>query len=586
MTKVKQQQSVLSKFILAVLLVVLLYAILSVTVFLFASSYQLNNVAGADIRATSTNSENLTRGYIEGKYSRKDFLNAISKIDESWVGTITIWDGEYNLIYGEDSFQAFISDDAPYASDSNAEKDLSYYQTNLIFINNEEKLEAVIQVTNHTITPQYIEAVFNKALFFSLIIIFSLISIVVFLASYKIENYIKKFRKVMSKVSQGDYDTIADEAMPAEFGEMAYTLNTLTQNIKKNMSQLSFEKNKLNHILNSLSEGIIAFNKSGEITHVNKAAFYLTGNYTEEKMNQDMIYESLRKLIDEETVKSIIINREVASYNISFYQDKVLNVSISPLYDNEEISGATAIIRDVTEIERLENTRRDYVSNVSHELRTPLTAMRGLIEPLADGMVQNEKKKKRYYDILLRETMRLSNLINDLLQLSRLQSGSDKSQDNHFNIDSLIDYIFDKYSSIAKDKKIKLTKSVYEDSNIYANENRIEQIITILLDNAIKYSNENDTVGINVAKKRSTVLFTVWDTGIGIAPEDIDHIFDRFFKADRSHNTKGTGLGLAIAKEIIEQMGGTISVESKIGEGSKFIFTVKVLKNNVLEQKF
>ncbi|MEX1378169.1 MAG: ATP-binding protein [Eubacteriales bacterium] len=574
MSESKKKQSVLSRFILAVLLVVLLYAILSVTVYIFASRYQLNTVAGADIQVVSTNAEKLTRGYINGTYSKEIFLSTISEVDESWVGTITIWDGNQDLIYGEDSLKAFLGE-GEQLKNAESPKQPSYYQTNLIYIRNEDQLQAIIQVTDHTLTTKYIEAVFNKALFFSLIIIFSLISILVFFAAYKLENYIRKFREVMSKVSNGDYNTTADETMPAEFGEMAYTLNTLTSNIKKNLSQLSFEKNRLDHILNSLSEGIIAFDKNGDITHINKAAFYLTGNYSEGSNNKEKIYNSLKKLIDEDAVKSIIRDKQIASYNLSLQNDKVLNVTISPLYDNDQISGSTAIIRDVTEIERLEKTRREYVSNVSHELRTPLTAMRGLIEPLADDMVKSEKKKKRYYDILLRETLRLSNLINDLLQLSRLQSGSDKSQEAYFRIDSLIEYIFDKYSSIAKSKHITFKKDIYKDCKIYANENKIEQIITILLDNAIKYSNDKDAIGINVEEKKNQVVFTVWDTGIGIAPEDIDHIFDRFFKSDRSHTSKGTGLGLAIAKEIVEQMGGTISVESKLGEGSKFTFTVK-----------
>ena len=555
-----------------------MYAILSVAVFLFDSSYQLNTVAGADIRATSTNSENLTRRYVEGKYSIDNFRKALSEIDESWIGTITVWDGNHELIYGDDTFKAFLGAGDPVITDTKAQREMTYYQTNLIYIQNEGSLQAIIQVTDHTLTTKYIETVFNQALFFSLIIIFSLISIIIFLASYKFEHYIKRFRLVMSKVSNGDYEITADETMPAEFGEMAYTLNTLTKNIKNNMNQLSFEKNKLNHILNSMSEGIIAFNKEAEITHINKAAFYLTGNYSEEKMNKEFVYNFLRQLIDEKAVASIIVKGEIASYNISLNKDKILNVSISPLYEGTEISGATAIIRDVTEIERLENTRREYVSNVSHELRTPLTAMRGLIEPLAEGMVKSDKKKQRYYDILLRETLRLSNLINDLLLLSRLQSGSDKSQDNYFYVDELIDYIFDKYSAIASAKDIVFKKDIFEDSKIYSNENRIEQIITILLDNAIKYTKNGGTVGIDVKKEKNIVMFTVWDDGYGISTDDIEHIFDRFFKADRSHNSKGTGLGLAIAKEIVEQMGGKIFVESQEGNHTRFTFTVKTIK--------
>lgn len=578
MTVAKQKSSVLSKFILAVLLVVMLYAILSVAVFLFASSYQLNNIAGADIREVSSNSETITRGYVEGNYSKETFVLAISGIDESWRGTITIWDGNYNLMYGEDSFQAFINETTPQETEEQFQRDFKYSQTNLIYISSQDSLEAIIQVTDHTLTTKYIETVFNRALFFSLIIIFSLISILIFFAAYKIENYITKFRDVMGKLAKGDYDTVADEKMPSEFGEMAYTLNTLTNNIKKNMNQLSFEKNRLDHILNSLSEGIIAFDKNGELTHINKAAFYLTGKYSEDMQNESILLNNLSEIIDENTVRSIIRDNDIASYNISLNEEKILNVTISPLYDNEILSGATAIIRDVTEIERLENTRREYVSNVSHELRTPLTAMRGLIEPLSDGMVTSEKKRKRYYDILLRETLRLSNLINDLLQLSRLQSGSDKSQESYFYVDALIDYIFDKYSSIAKGKNIAFKKDVFKENKIFANENRIEQIITILLDNAIKYSEKNDTIGIDVEKIDNIVVFSVWDTGMGISPEDLEYIFDRFFKVDRSHNTKGTGLGLAIAKEIVELMGGTISVESEIGKGSRFTFTLKPIK--------
>ena len=126
------------------------------------------------------------------------------------------------------------------------------------------------------------------------------------------------YEVITSKVSNGNYDIEADETMPSEFGEMAYTLNTLTKNIKANMNQLSLEKNRLNHILNSMSEGIIAFDKKGEITHINKAAFYLTGNYSEGKMNQNIVYESLKKLIDEDAILSIIRTKGIASYRNNF----------------------------------------------------------------------------------------------------------------------------------------------------------------------------------------------------------------------------------------------------------------------------
>ena len=171
MSTSKKKQSVLSRFILAVLLVVLLYAILSVTVYIFASRYQLNTVAGADIQVVSSNSEKLTRGSINGTYSKKIFLSTISEVDESWVGSITIWDGDQNLIYGEDSLKAFIGEGDQLKS-TESPVELSYSQTNLIYIRNEDKLQAIIQVTDHTLTTKYIEAVFNKALFFSIFPVF------------------------------------------------------------------------------------------------------------------------------------------------------------------------------------------------------------------------------------------------------------------------------------------------------------------------------------------------------------------------------------------------------------------------------
>ena len=201
MSQGKKKQSVLSRFILAVLLVVLLYAILSVTVYIFASRYQLNTVAGADIQVVSSNSEKLTRGYINGTYTKEVFLNTISEVDESWVGTITIWDGNQNLIYGEDSLKAFIGE-GDNLKNSEAPIQLSYSQTNLIYIRNEDQLQAIIQVTDHTLTTKYIEAVFNKALFFSLIIIFSLISILVFFAHYFSEFTDIVFQLVCGKEHQ------------------------------------------------------------------------------------------------------------------------------------------------------------------------------------------------------------------------------------------------------------------------------------------------------------------------------------------------------------------------------------------------
>ena len=230
------------------------------------------------------------------------------------------------------------------------------------------------------------------------------------------------------------------------------------------------------------------------------------------------------------------------------------------------------LFRDVTESERLEQTRRDYVANVSHELRTPLTSMRALLEPLAEGMVKSEDVKQRYYEFLLRETMRLSRLINDMLELSRIQAGTVGIEMEAVNLYSLISRLSLRYIPIASDHDIDLTvEGLSADLPlVWTNEDRSEQIFIILLDNAIKFTPEGGAVRIEIADHEYFVSISVIDNGIGIAPEDMDHVFDRFYKADKAHNQPGTGLGLSIANEIATQMGQKIRVQSEEGTGTAF----------------
>ncbi len=262
--------------------------------------------------------------------------------------------------------------------------------------------------------------------------------------------------------------------------------------------------------------------------------------------------------------------------------ERKIQLHVSCLQDNRgKIVGAVGLLRDITESERLEQTRRDYVANVSHELRTPLTAIRALLEPLNDGMVSNEDDRRRYYNILLRETARLSHLINDMLELSRLQAKSLPIHMRKVNMQDMLSDLKLKYQTQAEDLSLtlRLPDHLPDCPDAYGDQERIEQILVILIDNAMKFTPDHGEINIRLAWDEKSIYVTVADTGIGISPEDLDHVFDRFYKADKAHQQPGTGLGLSIAREILHLMDQNISVESKPGEGTAFTFTLSRYDN-------
>jgi len=386
---------------------------------------------------------------------------------------------------------------------------------------------------------------------------------------------ISDLRDVAVKVAGGDFDAHADEYAPDEMGELGKALNNLSYQLSRNMYMLIVERNRLKNMLNGLSEGIIAIDADGSITHINPAISHMF----EQKKVSVGLPDPRMKHVPEKSVwedfDAVIKSGEASTRNFTI-RDMIIRLTITPIVDEiGTIAGAVGLFSDITQSERLERTRREYVSNVSHELRTPLTAVRALVEPLKEGMVTKEEDRMRYYDIILREVMRLSRLINDQLELSRLQSGGVAIQKQRMTLDDLIYDVCDRYHSIAEEHGLTLNIESDLDGcpSVYGNPDRVEQMFIILLDNAIKYTEEG-SVNVKVDWDDEVVRITVRDTGIGIAEEDLPYVFDRFYKVDKAHSGKGSGLGLSIAKELLNRMNEQIWVESTRGEGSAFTFTV------------
>lgn len=426
--------------------------------------------------------------------------------------------------------------------------------------------------------PQYETLAARSALAGALAMAMGIVVPIVFLLIYALVYQmiapLRQMRDVALRMADGSFDTRADESVNGEVGQLGSSLNRLSKALKHNISELTFERNRLVQILNGLSEGIAAVDRIGNITHINPALEHLfqAGGCPENPRMNVIPREEVWAAFDQ-----AINSGEGAHFTLS-EGERNISCAISPVHDDKGgIAGAVGLFRDITSEVRLENTRREYVANVSHEMRTPLTAMRGLIEPLRDGMVKDENARKRYYDIILREILRLSRLINDLMELSRLQSGTLAIEPENFEIAEIAYDLYERYRTTCEEHglTLALTADFEKFPLLFSNPDRVEQLLVILLDNAIKYTPSGGHIELGGEWDDERAMLRVKDTGLGIAPEHIDHIFERFYKVDKAHSGMGSGLGLSIAREMLEQMGEKIWVTSKVGEGSEFCFTVK-----------
>lgn len=416
----------------------------------------------------------------------------------------------------------------------------------------------------------------NLALMMALVCVVPIVAALVFVMVARVVRPLRQMRDAALSMAAGDYSVRADDGQKGEIGQLGHSLNHLARELRKTIGDLTLERNRLRQSVDGLSEGFISVNSLGRITHHNPAVSelfnvpYVAGEIKREAL---IPYSSVWADFDEAISEKRIVIRDT---DVS---GRLIHSTISPLADeNGDVAGAVGLFSDITESERLERTRRDYVANVSHELRTPLTAMRALIEPLKDGMVRSEEARMRYYDIIFKETLRLSRLIDDLMELSRLQSGKLSVDVSMLELGDLINDLAEKYSAAAEERKqrFKLMFRPEDCPPVLSNADRVEQVLVILLDNAMKYTPEGGEIFLNAQWNDSHVVLSVRDTGIGISESDLPYVFDRFYKADKSRTgSSGSGLGLSIAREMLKWMGEEIFVTSEKGKGSEFSFTLK-----------
>lgn len=417
----------------------------------------------------------------------------------------------------------------------------------------------------------------NTVLLMSFAFVLPLLLLLSMVGMRRVTDPLHQMSEVALSMANGNFDVRADGTEPGEVGLLARALNVLCDNLSQTIYQLRSEKSQLNQILSSLTDGVAALDSLGMLTHYNPVLMKLFGAVTVHTRDELIQDPKIWEAFDE-------VYRDSKGKTMTYHMpgERTLWITISPVMTQEgKCSGVVGLFKDMTEMERLEAMRREYIANVSHELRTPLTAVRGLLEPLADGMITDDETKDRYYHIMLHEVMRLSRLITDMMTLSRLQSGTEYMELLRVNMEELVEDVLRGYQAAAARKGILLEADAATVTDALTDPDRIEQVLVILLDNAMRYTPECGKIRILVREGERLVV-SVCDTGCGIPQKDLPYVFERFYKVDKSRKEGGTGLGLSIAQHIIEKLGERISVQSEEGKGTCFTFTLKKFVKNVI----
>ncbi|WP_050615469.1 ATP-binding protein [Bacillus testis] len=401
-----------------------------------------------------------------------------------------------------------------------------------------------------------------------------LTTIFAFFLSTRITAPLRKMREAVFEVAKGKFDTKVPSPSNDEIGELAHAFNKMGKQLKFNMDELSREKENLSSILSSMADGVLTIRVDGTILSTNPPADVFMDYWNKGKHGARSIKEAPEEL---QQLFQATVEREVEQIGEIKLSDHYWVIIVSPLYNNENIRGAVAVLRDMTEDRKLNKMRNDFIANVSHELRTPISMLQGYSEAIIDDIAQTDEEKKDMAQIIYDESLRMGRLVNDLLDLARMEAGYINLSYEEVELRDYLKRIASKFFGLAKEKGITVQTDLHDPDYIWVMDpDRIEQVLTNLIDNAIRHTPAPGTVTVIQDIVNDQLMIQVQDSGSGIPQEDLPFVFERFYKADkaRTRGQSGTGLGLAIAQNIIKAHNGDISVVSEMGKGTTFTFTI------------
>jgi two-component system phosphate regulon sensor histidine kinase PhoR len=366
-----------------------------------------------------------------------------------------------------------------------------------------------------------------------------------------------------------------------EFGELARSINDMARQLKNTIDEITEARNQAGAILDSIADGVIAVNKSGEVLFINPVVEKVFG--IDQKASQGKnILGVIRNYDVERLLEKALRTEKPVSQEIRliYPEPKVFYVNATPLQGHgRQKGGAVVLFNDITQRKKLEDMRTEFVANVSHELRTPLTSIRGFLETLLEGKIEDQATIRRFLEIINRETARLTRLIDDLLNLSKIEERQVVHRWQAVQLLDTVNRAVIMFQAQAKEQNLELvTELPAELPVVRGDPDMLAQVLINLVDNAIKFTPAGGRITVRAGANEENVRIDVEDTGIGIPPENIPRIFERFYRVEKSRSRElgGIGLGLAIVKHIIRAHGGKTGVESIVGKGSKFSFTLPI----------
>lgn len=395
---------------------------------------------------------------------------------------------------------------------------------------------------------------------------------------------VAELTSVTEEISRGNFARRIPEGNNLGLKKMSEAINQMARSSAKSVTENTADSNRLSTIFTCMVEGVIDIGMDQNILHINEAAARMLSinekSCIGKPLGQEIRNQEIINALEEAIKTHSVINTQI---RLSKYKiQQIVELYVASLSDEDDNPiGAVLVLHDITELKNLERVRTDFVANASHELKTPITAIRGLTETILGDEEVDDETVKRFIGRVHLQSLRLSQLVGDLMAISRLESGHNNENFRKINFTDLIRKAVQEVQSIADENGHKLvTELTEEELEVYGDQQNLSQLADNLINNAMKYTTESGTITVKLLKDEETAELQVSDTGIGISPKYQNRVFERFYRVDkaRSQSLGGTGLGLSIVKNIAEKHSGSVSVESRLGSGSTFIFRIPLKK--------
>ena len=442
-------------------------------------------------------------------------------------------------------------------------------------------------VVKASLSPVYknINNVMKLFIIAGLVALIASIALALFLAR-TLTRPIEQINEQTTKIADGDYSMVNHIYGSDELSQLAMSVNELSMRIEESTETVNAERNRLDSVLTHMADGVLAANRRGEVTIINQAAADFVGVDREEALGKNVI--DLLHLKNKRTLREMLENLDDFRVDLSDDSKDLLVQAYVSLIKRQSgfISGLVVVLHNITEQQRIDSERRMFVSNVSHELRTPLTSVRSYVDALAEGAINDPDMAQNFLGVVQDETQRMIRMINDLLELSRLDQGTMDVKLEVINLNSLFNFVLNRFDMILENdakndespsKRYNILREfTKEDVWVEVDPDKFTQVLDNIMNNAVKYSPDGGTITARLIKTKTRAILSISDQGLGIPRKDLDNIFNRFFRVDKSRSRAqgGTGLGLAISKEVVEKFNGRIWVDSVENKGSTFYISL------------